>query len=146
PRKCDENGDAEVEPSFAQERVWCLEQLEPVLPVYNVPVGITLTGDLNITALEQSLNALVARHGVLRTSFASAQGLPKARRIKAAGVELQMIQRDGLAEEEQRAEVERIMASEAALPFYLGQAPLLRTKVLRLSARKHLLLLTTHHI
>ena len=145
-RKPDENGDSQVKLSFAQERLWFLEHLEPGLPVYNVPVGITLVGDLNITALEQSLSALLARHGVLRTSFESAQGLPKARRATAAGVELQIIPLDGLPEEEQRAEMERIMASEAALPFDLGQAPLLRTKILRLSAGKHLLLLTTHHI
>jgi amino acid adenylation domain-containing protein len=141
-------GDAggETALSFAQERLWFLEQLEPGLAVYNVPIGIVLEGELNIAALEQSLNALASRHGSLRTSFGNAQGLPTAHRSNAIHMGLPVVQFDNLSKEEQQTAMQRVMESEAAQPFNLDQAPLLRTKLLRLSNHKHVLLLMTHHI
>jgi amino acid adenylation domain-containing protein len=132
--------------SFAQERLWFLEQLEPGLAVYNVPIGIVLEGELDIAALEQSLNALASRHGSLRTSFGNAQGLPTAHRAKAIHMALPVVRFDNLSNEGQQTAMQRVMESEAAQPFNLDQAPLLRTKLLRLSNHKHVLLLMTHHI
>src|SRR5689334_14745559 len=62
--------------SFAQERLWFLAQLEPDNPSYNVPAALRLTGDLNVTALENSINAIVKRHEILRTKFAAVDGEP----------------------------------------------------------------------
>jgi len=92
------------------------------------------------------LNALAARHGSLRTSFGDAQGRPTAQRAGAVKLDLPVIGLEGLSGEEQQPEMERVMADEAAQPFDLSRAPLLRTKLLRLGGQKHLLLLTTHHI
>jgi amino acid adenylation domain-containing protein len=136
----------EIELSFGQERMWFLEQLEPGLAIYNVPIGIVLRGKLDAAALEQSVNALIERHGSLRTSFGTAQGLPTAHRATAVKLQLRIVSLVDLAKEQQQAEVQRIMTSEAAQPFDLSQAPLLRTNLLQLNSQEHLLLLTTHHI
>ena len=145
-RMSEDGGDGEVALSFGQERLWFLDQLEPGLAVYNVPVGFVLRGDLDIAALERSLNALAARHECLRTSFGDAQGRPKALRAGRVRLGLPVVELGGLPGGEQQAEMERVMAEEAARPFDLRQAPLLRTKLLRLGGRKHVLILTTHHI
>jgi amino acid adenylation domain-containing protein len=145
-RRSDKAADQDTELSFAQERMWFLEELEPGLAVNNVPIGIVLEGDLNLGALEQSLNTLVARHASLRTSFCSAQGRPTAQANPAVKLELPLVALDHLSDRERAAEVERVMAGEAGQPFDLGQGLLLRTRLLRLDRRKHLLMLTTHHI
>ncbi|MEW6301939.1 MAG: amino acid adenylation domain-containing protein [Verrucomicrobiota bacterium] len=145
-RRSNNSADGAAEPSFAQERLWFLDQLEPGLPVYNVPIGIVLEGELNVAALGKSLNALVARHGSLRTSFSNAQGRPTAQRAAAVKIELSVVALDHLSDQEQPAHMERVMTGEAEQPFDLGKAPLLRTKLLRLNNRKHLLMLITHHI
>src|SRR5439155_6456302 len=145
-RQRDNQSEGEVALSFGQERLWFLEQLEPGLAVYNVPIGIVLQGKLDISALERSLNALVARHGSLRTSFGDAQGRPTAQRAGAVKLDLPVVGLEGLSGEEHQPELERVMADEAAQPFDLSRAPLLRTKLLRLGSQKQLLLLTTHHI
>jgi amino acid adenylation domain-containing protein len=145
-RRNNDDNDGDVELSFGQERLWFLEQLEPGLAVYNVPVALVLQGKLDIPALQRSLNSLVGRHGSLRTSFGTAEGRPKARRGTAVDIELPTVSLEDLSSEEQHAEMERIMTSEAERPFELSQAPLLRGRLLRLSSQKHVLLLTTHHI
>src|SRR6185503_5246211 len=82
-RGCLNGKHGEVELSFGQERLWFLEQLEPGLAVYNVPIAIAFEGELNVAALEQSLNDLIARHGSLRTSFTTVQGRPKAECVRS---------------------------------------------------------------
>jgi amino acid adenylation domain-containing protein len=145
-RSPDNDEERYIDLSFGQERLWFLEQLEPGLAVYNVPIGISLHGTLDIQALEESLNALVVRHGSLRTSFGNAEGRPRARRVKSATLELPLVRFDNLPSERQQAEVQRTLASAAAEPFDLSESSLLRAKLLRLSSRHHILLLTTHHI
>src|SRR3990172_11306166 len=62
--------------SFAQQRLWFLDQIEPDSPLYNIPVAVRLSGALNIEALQKTLDAIVARHEVLRTTFVSVDGGP----------------------------------------------------------------------
>ena len=144
PHKGDKDG--EVELSFGQERLWFLEQLEPGLAVYNVPIGIALQGPLNVPALERSVNALAARHGSFRTSFGEVEGCPKARRTRGVKVNLPVVELEHFPDDQQHTELQRLMADEAAQPFDLNEAPLLRAKLFRLGRRNHLLLLTTHHL
>ncbi|MEO7330145.1 MAG: amino acid adenylation domain-containing protein, partial [Minicystis sp.] len=132
--------------SSAQERLWFLHQLDPDDPSYNIPAAIRLTGPLDIGALESALAAVVARHEVLRTIFATVEGRPV--QVILPSVEIPVPLRDLSArspEERERAARDAI-AFEAELPFDLAEGPLLRARVLRLSADEHVLLLTMHHI
>ncbi len=132
--------------SFAQERLWFLEQLTPGLAVYNVPLALRLEGALDPARLALALRGLAARHEVLRTRFASAGGRPVqaiepaesvASPLPVADLETLAAARD--------AEALRLVAEEAARPFDLARAPLVRARLLRLHAGEHLLLLTFHH-
>jgi amino acid adenylation domain-containing protein len=132
--------------SFAQERLWFLEQLTPGLAVYNVPQAVRLLGRLDPAALGCALVALAVRHEVLRTRFLDAAGAPRQEVVAAADIALALpaIDLSGVADRE--AEAARLTVVEAALPFDLRRAPLVRALLLRLAAEEHLLLLTFHHI
>ncbi|MBE9209303.1 AMP-binding protein [Nostoc sp. LEGE 06077] len=125
---------------LAQERLWFLEQLEPGNPFYNVAIAIQLNGKLNITVLQQSLNEIVQRHESLRTSFTSVAGQPI--QIIHPRLNVQLAIEDCTIWKS----TEILIQEETQTPFDLSQAPLLRAKLLCLSANQHLLLLTTHHI
>ncbi|RKI05864.1 amino acid adenylation domain-containing protein, partial [Corallococcus praedator] len=132
--------------SFAQQRLWFLDQLQPGSAFYNVPGVLVLGGTLNASALEQSLQALVQRHEALRTTFAS-EGDSPVQRIHAEGrLSLSVIDLESLPEERREAEARRHSAVEATRPFDLGTGPLVRAVLVRLEARRHWLLLTLHHI
>jgi amino acid adenylation domain-containing protein len=132
--------------SSAQERLWFLHQLDPDDSSYNIPAAIRLAGPLDIGALERALGEVVARHEVLRTTFATVEGRPV--QVIHPRLEIKLPLRDLSAQPE--AERERAardeIAFEAELPFDLAEGPLLRARVLRLSADEHVLLLTMHHI
>ncbi|MDQ1610281.1 MAG: hypothetical protein QOG00_212 [Pyrinomonadaceae bacterium] len=140
------NRDAGVPLSFAQERLYFMEQLAPGSPIYNVPVAYRAEGELNLTALERSIAAVVARHETLRTEFKAVEG--DVLQFVAEHVECRMevIDLSGLAEDEREREAQRLSIEEARAGFDLTAAPLLRAKALRLSAGQHLLLITMHHL
>ncbi len=121
---------------LAQERLWFLEQLEPGNPFYNVPIAVHLTGKLNAATLEQSLNEIIKRHESLRTSFAVVEGQPVQVIHPELDIKLSIV--DCTA-------IENSILEETQQPFNLSQAPLLRVKLLRLQAQKHLLVVTMHH-
>jgi amino acid adenylation domain-containing protein/non-ribosomal peptide synthase protein (TIGR01720 family) len=134
--------------SFAQQRLWFLEQMEPGGAAYNIPAGFRIGGPLNLGALERSLNEVVRRHEVLRTRFEMAEGAPV--QIIATHVTLPLPLVDlsglrGLSGGGDR-EIERWAALEAEQGFDLTRAPLLRARVLRLGSEDHAVLLTMHHI
>src|SRR5262245_32431107 len=118
--------------SYAQERLWFLDQLEPGNVAYNVPMALSLAGPLNVSALERSLNQIIERHQALRTGFIVVNGDPM--QIIAPALTLNLPIRDisGLPLSEQSAEVERCARAHGEQPFDLSQAPLLRTDLLRL--------------
>ncbi|HYG62256.1 MAG TPA: condensation domain-containing protein, partial [Thermoanaerobaculia bacterium] len=132
--------------SFAQERLWFLDQLRPGSSAYNVPVAFRLCGPLDQDALAASLDGLVRRHEILRTTFVAAEGNPIQFVSLAAECTLPFTDLSTLAPAERDRELARFRAEEASRPFDLALGPLLRAALLRLAAQEHVLLLTLHHI
>ena len=130
--------------SFAQQRLWFLEQMEPVSHVYNVAAAFRITGRLNVAVLERSLNEIVRRHEVLRTCFSSVEGTPVQAITPALRLRVPVIDLSSIPKRE--VEAVRLATEEARLPFDLAQAPMLRVSLLRLGGQEHVLLLTMHHI
>ena len=134
--------------SFAQERLWFLDQLEPGSPLYNVPVAIRLEGQLAAAALGQALAGVVRRHASLRTTFHAASGRPVQVVAEASSVPVPLGIADlsVLGPERCQAEVLRQLREVSTTPFDLGAGPLLRAHLFCLSETEHVLLLTLHHI
>jgi syringomycin synthetase protein SyrE len=132
--------------SFAQQRLWFLEQLEPGSPLYNCPGGAHLRGKLDVEAFERSLDEIMRRHESLRTSFATVMGEPvqvinNDLKLKIASEDLSTLDLT-----ERAAAVEQRTQSEARTGFDLANGPLLRVKLLRLADDEHVVLFTMHHI
>ncbi|MGO4428432.1 condensation domain-containing protein, partial [Streptomyces sp. MCAF7] len=132
--------------SFAQRRLWFIDQLEPGSPAYNIASPLWLRGALDREALRRSLEAMVERHEVLRTVFGSDDGEPWQEIGPAPSWELALTDLSGLGEQERTREAERLLGEEAMRPFDLVRGPLMRTELLRLAADEHILLLTMHHL
>jgi amino acid adenylation domain-containing protein len=130
--------------SHGQRRLWLLGQIQPDTAAYNVPLHQYLEGELDRAALAVALNRLVERHAVLRTTFHTVNGEPLQRVHAATDVELKF--RDLATEADPEAAARRLGREHAARGFDLATGPLLRAALLRLSARRHVLLLTVHHI
>ncbi len=128
--------------SFAQRRMWFLNQLEPESAYYNVPLAMRLTGKLDTDALEQAINEVMRRHEVLRTTFTTASGEPV--QVIAEAVHLPLTIEDISGEGEDRA-IE-LAAEESTKPFDLSRGPLLRIRLLKLGPEDFVALLTVHHI
>ncbi|MBA3354607.1 MAG: amino acid adenylation domain-containing protein [Pyrinomonadaceae bacterium] len=131
--------------SFAQQQFWFIDQLEPGNPAYNMAWGFIVTGPLNVTVLEQSLNDIVRRHEALRTTFATVDGSPVQVIAPAQSLTLSKVNFSELPETEREAQVLRLATEEARQPFNLSQGPLLRVSLLRLDEEEHVLLLNVHH-
>ena len=132
--------------SFAQERLWFLDQLTPGNPAYHIPAAMRLTGTLQVAGLAWSLDEIVRRHEVLRTTITMADGRPVQVIAPALKVRLVIVDLGRLAGDQQEAAVQRLATAEAQRPFDLGRGPLLRVTLLRLGEQTHVLLLTMHHI
>ncbi|MEU8925669.1 amino acid adenylation domain-containing protein [Kitasatospora sp. NPDC048545] len=132
--------------SFAQERLWLLDQLVPDSAEYVVLRMLRLTGALDADALERALAELVARHEVLRTRFEAEDGVPVQVIERSAAPAMPLTDLSGLPVERAEAEVSAAIAAESAEPFDLGVAPLLRARLLRVRADEHVLVLAVHHI
>ena len=126
--KADEQ--AEASPlSFAQQRLWFLDQFEPNSPLYNIPSVARLIGTLDVPALEKSLNAIVGRHESLRTRFISRDGEPAQIVDEDGSLKLDAQQVAGNTEAERNAEMERLVREEVNRPFNLKDGRLLRATV-----------------
>ncbi|HYG63278.1 MAG TPA: amino acid adenylation domain-containing protein [Thermoanaerobaculia bacterium] len=132
--------------SFAQQRLWFIDQLEPGSSLYNMPVALRLEGPLSRAVLERSLGEVVRRHETLRTVFAILDGSPVQEILPAASFELPVIDLSGLPEDGREETALALTADEAGRPFDLVRGPLLRGLLLRLSAEDHIAALTLHHI
>ncbi|MET0400464.1 MAG: amino acid adenylation domain-containing protein [Longimicrobiaceae bacterium] len=132
--------------TFAQRRLWFLDQLEPGSRVYNEVLGLRLSGDLDVAALEAALNAIVERHEALRTCFVERDGEPVQVVLPEARVAAEVRDLSHLPAEERMAEVRRMADAAAHEPFDLARAPLIRLLLLRLEAGEHALVMSTHHI
>ncbi|HXM49298.1 MAG TPA: amino acid adenylation domain-containing protein, partial [Pyrinomonadaceae bacterium] len=132
--------------SFAQQRLWFLDQLEPGAAFYNIPVALRLTGRLNVAALERALNEIVRRHEALRTAFPSIGGRPAQIIMPAIPMPLPRLDLSALSESEREVETHQVLTEEAAIKFLLSEGPLLRVKLIREREEEHVLLVTMHHI
>jgi amino acid adenylation domain-containing protein len=132
--------------SFAQQRMWFLDQLEPDGSVYNIPIGVRLRGPLHVESLERSLNEIVRRHEVLRAGFPSVGGRPLQLISASLTLSLSVVDLTGFPAAERENEAQRLANEETERPFDLVQGPLLRAALLRVAPEDHVLLLTLHHI
>nr|HET6902976.1 condensation domain-containing protein [Ktedonobacteraceae bacterium] len=131
--------------SFAQERLWFLDQLEPNRATYNMASTAYIRTPLDRDALEQSLHALVQRHETLRTTFVVQDGQPMQAIAPTLTIPLPLVDLQALPPAQRQAEALRFANQQAQQPFDLARGPLLRLHVLRLGAQEHLLLLVIHH-
>ncbi|WP_255316103.1 condensation domain-containing protein, partial [Myxococcus fulvus] len=132
--------------SFAQQRLWFLDRLEPDSPLYNIPLALRLEGALDVGALERAFESLVRRHESLRTTFHQ-EGQGAVQSIQAAGpVALPVVDLGGVPVMRREQEALRLAIEEGRRPFDLGKGPLLRATLLKLGEREHVLLLVVHHI
>src|SRR6185369_10956508 len=132
--------------SFAQQRLWFLDQYEPDNILYNLAHAIRLQGALDVTALEQSLSEILQRHEALRTTFSIVDDRPVQVIHKVSDFTLTLIELRESSSEKMEATAARLAAEEAEKPFNLAKGPLLRVKLLRLAEDDHVLLITMHHI
>jgi amino acid adenylation domain-containing protein len=131
---------AELPLSFAQQRLWFLDQLEPDSAAYNIPGALRLKGRLDTSVLERAVTELVRRHEVLRSQFVPANGRPVLRIAPAEPVSIPVVTVPA------GADLRRLMEEEATAPFNLATGPLLRVKLLAVAPDEHLVLMTMHHI
>jgi amino acid adenylation domain-containing protein len=133
--------------SFAQRRLWFLDQLTPGEPTYNMPYAIGLRGPLDAGALQWALDAVLARNAALRTSIVAVDGVPEQDVAEHATVPIERLDVTDLPAGAPRAAVAQSLALDRARrPFDLARGPLLRALLVRTGAEEHLFLLVVHHI
>ncbi len=132
--------------SFAQQRLWFLDQLEPHNPTYNMFRALRLTGHLNVQALEQSIIEIVRRHEVLRTSFAIESHVFVQKIIPVEGFTLKQVDISAMPYEKREVEGQRLAIEEGLQAFDLSAGPLIRSMLVKLQQDEHLLIVTVHHI
>jgi non-ribosomal peptide synthetase component F len=148
--------------SFAQQRLWFIDQLVPGNAFYNVPTALRLTGSLKLSALEQTFNEIVRRHEALRTRFgmvegqlvqaiptescANAPAVPLGNEAPTLTIPLPVVDLRELSAEERELQAKRLITEESVRPFDLATGPLIRLMLLKLDETEHILLLNLHHI
>ncbi|HEX7238878.1 MAG TPA: condensation domain-containing protein, partial [Longimicrobiaceae bacterium] len=137
--------DPPVPASFAQERLWFLDRMEPGIPTYNLRAALRLQGSLDTAALERALAETVRRHEPLRTVLAEAEGGCVQVILPEAPVALPREELGALPEDEREDELRRRLYARSAEPFDLRAGPLFRARLLRLDPAEHVLLLGMHH-
>nr|QEO74167.1 AMP-dependent synthetase and ligase [uncultured bacterium] len=138
--------DSDLPLSFAQQRLWFLDQLEPSTAEYNVPYALRVRGPLDVDALGTALTGVVARHETLRTTFATVDGEPVQVVHAPRDFPLEVTELSHLERDKRELEARGLAAAEAQRPFDLERGPLLRARVLRLDDDDHVLILNMHHI
>ena len=132
--------------SYSQERLWFLDQLVQGNPAYNNFYAVQLSGTLNSLALKDSLNEIVRRHEVLRTTFEAEEGRPIQIISPTWTLAIPTVELSSLTDDERELRISHLCIQEAQLPFDLTKGPLIRATLLRINDQEHVLLLTTHHI
>ena len=138
--------DQELPLSFAQQRLWFVDQLEPNSSGYNSTSALRLNGTLNLMALERTFNEIIRRHEVLRTTFTVVQGRPVQVISHDQRLELSVVQLSNLPEAGREVEARRFANEDSQKPFDLALGPLLRVTLLRFGPEEHVLVVTMHHI
>ncbi len=132
--------------SFAQERLWFLDQFEPGTGTYNMPSVFRISGQLNIDVLTRAFRAVVERHASLRTVFDSVEGETRQVVLSNVDVKVPIIDLTAVPEGERESEALRLASEEGKKPFDLREGPLFRTLLVRLGPETCILLIVMHHI
>jgi amino acid adenylation domain-containing protein len=130
--------------SFAQQRLWFMEQLEPGTPVYNIPLAMAFSGRVEVPALARALDEIVRRHEALRTAFRTVDGQPLQVVSPPWSVPVPVVDLTGQPDPD--AEARRLALEAARRTFDLDNGPLLRTTLLSTAPERHVLLLSLHHL
>ncbi len=138
--------ETELPLSFAQERLWFLDQLEPGSAAYNLGSALRLAGQLDLPALASTLSEIVRRHAVLRTTFRAVDGRPVQVISPAAVLILPRVDLSALPEEERGGELRQLVQGEVRRAFDLLSGPVFRATLVRLGEGEHALLFFLHHI
>lgn len=146
PRLSRSKGSNSFPLSFAQQRLWLVDQLEPNNPIYNIWEAFRIVGKLDVAALEQSLNEVIRRHEILRTVFKVIDGQPIQVIAPTLSMSLPVIDFGNIPETERGTKVKLILAEEAKRIFNLTKGPLLRATLLRLGHEEHIFFVTMYHI
>src|SRR6185369_13117263 len=132
--------------SFGQQRLWFLDQLESSSSTYNIPCVLRVGGAIDIAALERSLNEVVSRHEILRTTYAVVDEQPVQLIAPELKLAVSMIDVSDLHEFEREERAQQLVMAEAREPFNLATGPLVRVSLIRRKQEDHTLMLTLHHI
>jgi len=136
---------ASLPASFAQERLWFLDQLEPGRASYNIPAAVSLVGRLDVTVLGQALREVVRRHEVLRTTLVADKGIPRQVIAASVGLTLELEDLSGLPEGERQTHATARIREEAQRPFDLARGPLIRARLLQLGQQEYIAVMIMHH-
>ncbi|HEX2187553.1 MAG TPA: condensation domain-containing protein, partial [Longimicrobiaceae bacterium] len=139
-------GDGPPRLSFAQERLWVLDQLDPGNPVYNIAAVSYLEGPLDVELLERTIREILRRHEALRTVFPVVDGEPVQRFLDPAAFSVELEEIPEMPEAERDAYVRRRTRDEGARRFDLAEGPLFRVRLYRLSPTRHVFHTIKHHI
>ncbi|BDI19846.1 hypothetical protein ANSO36C_56480 [Nostoc cf. commune SO-36] len=137
---------AELALSYAQQRLWFLDQFEPDSPFYNMPLALHLAGTLNVAALEQSLQEIIIRHEALRTNFITVDGKPSQIIQTESSWTVSIVDLKHLSTTEREIATQQLAQQEAIQPFNLATQALVRAILVMQSETEHVLLLCMHHI
>src|SRR5271170_3596211 len=132
--------------SFAQQRLWFLEQLEPGSAQYNTPMGACLRGQLDVSVLTRTLEEIIRRHEALRTVFRAIDNRPVQVVLPPFKLAMPVVDLSNISEPTRTAQAQELTDLEGARPFELSTGPLIRAVLLRLAANEHWLLIMTHHM
>ncbi|MEH2127084.1 amino acid adenylation domain-containing protein [Nostoc sp.] len=139
-------GNTELPLSFAQQRLWFLDQFEPDSASYNIPFGLRLVGTLNVVALEQSLQEIIDRHEALRTNLVTVDGKPSQIIQTPTNRTVTVVDLQHLPWREQEIAAQKLVQQQAIQPFDLAHDALIRATLVMLSATEQWLLVCMHHI
>ena len=131
--------------SFSQQRLWFLRELDPESTAYNISTVFSIGGALNRRALEETLNAIIARHEILRTTFDMTEGIVAQRIQPSLRISLPVVDLRHMTESELDETARKIAFREARAPFDLRKGPLLRVKLIQLDDKRHYLSLNFDH-
>lgn len=131
--------------SFAQQRMWFLDQLEPASSQYNIPDAVRIRGRLDAKILRVCLQSLVQRHEILRTAFTTIDGRPRLDVLAELDIDLPVIDLSELSPEEREQKLQHHILENATLGFDLSRAPLFRLRLIKLGEEEHVLSSTMHH-
>ncbi|MFN2576061.1 MAG: amino acid adenylation domain-containing protein [Pyrinomonadaceae bacterium] len=138
--------DAAPRLSFAQERLWFLDQLMPASAVFNVPMAVRLSRAIDLDALQKAVDEIIRRHEALRTTFITSDGEPALVISPDCDTAIEVFDLTSLDAAARETKSRRLVKGEALLPFDLSRGPLIRTKLIQLAERDSIFIVTMHHI